>query len=105
MICRSKRTSASSCGRSAAGQTGTRRSATWTSRHHGRLSLAKGPVSDTVGCAPRRAELHVETGVVNKERRPAMQEVIKVYVGLDVHKDSIAVGVADAGRTPGRVIG
>lgn len=34
-----------------------------------------------------------------------MQEGIKVYVGLDVHKDSIAVGVAEAGRTPGRVIG
>lgn len=34
-----------------------------------------------------------------------MEEVIKIYVGLDVHKDAIAMAVADAGRAPGRVIG
>lgn len=34
-----------------------------------------------------------------------MKEDIKVYVGLDVHKDTIAVAVAEAGRQPGRVIG
>jgi len=34
-----------------------------------------------------------------------MEEVSKVHVGLDVHKDSITVGAAEAGRTPGRVIG
>ncbi len=34
-----------------------------------------------------------------------MQEVIKVHAGLDVHKDSIAIGVAEPGRTPGRVLG
>jgi transposase len=34
-----------------------------------------------------------------------MDELIKVYVGLDVHKDSITVGVAEAGRDPGRVAG
>ena len=34
-----------------------------------------------------------------------MNEVIKVYVGLDVHKETIAMAVAEAGRTPGRVIG
>lgn len=34
-----------------------------------------------------------------------MEEDIKVYVGLDVHKDTIAVAVAEAGRQPGRVIG
>lgn len=34
-----------------------------------------------------------------------MDEVIKVYVGLDVHKDTIAVGVAEAGRAPARLIG
>lgn len=30
---------------------------------------------------------------------------IKVYVGLDVHKDSIVIGAAHAGRDAGRLIG
>ena len=35
-----------------------------------------------------------------------MDEGIKVYVGLDVHKESIAIAAATAGeRTPGRLIG
>jgi transposase len=34
-----------------------------------------------------------------------MEERSKVHVGLDVHKDSITVGAAEAGREPGRVIG
>jgi len=34
-----------------------------------------------------------------------MEQVIKVYVGLDVHKDSIAIAVAEAGRSPGRLVG
>jgi transposase len=34
-----------------------------------------------------------------------MDERIKFFVGLDVHKDSIAVAVAEAGRTPARLIG
>lgn len=34
-----------------------------------------------------------------------MEENILVYVGLDVHKDTIAVSVADSGRTPARYIG
>ena len=34
-----------------------------------------------------------------------MKEDSKVYVGLDVHKDTIAVALAEAGRQPGRVVG
>lgn len=34
-----------------------------------------------------------------------MREIIKVHVGLDVHKETIAVGAAEVGRSPGRVIG
>ena len=34
-----------------------------------------------------------------------MEERSKVHVGLDVHKDSISVGAAEAGRAPGRVVG
>jgi transposase len=34
-----------------------------------------------------------------------MEEISKGHIGLDVHKDSISVGLAEAGRAPGRVIG
>jgi transposase len=34
-----------------------------------------------------------------------MEERIKVYVGLDVHKDSIVIAAAEAGRSAGRLIG
>ena len=34
-----------------------------------------------------------------------MEEVSKVHVGLDVHKDSIAIGAAEQGRASGRVVG
>ena len=34
-----------------------------------------------------------------------MQEISKFHVGLDVHKDSISVGVAEPGRTAGRLVG
>lgn len=34
-----------------------------------------------------------------------MEQGIKVYVGLDVHKDSIAIAVAEAGRSAGRMVG
>ena len=34
-----------------------------------------------------------------------MDENIKFFVGLDVHKDTIAVAVAEAGREPARLIG
>ena len=34
-----------------------------------------------------------------------MEEPIKFFVGLDAHKDSIAVAVCDVGREPGRFVG
>lgn len=34
-----------------------------------------------------------------------MDEGIKVFVGLDVHKDTIALAVAESGRAPGRLVG
>ena len=34
-----------------------------------------------------------------------MDELSKIHVGLDVHKDSISIGVAEPGRGPARVVG
>lgn len=34
-----------------------------------------------------------------------MDEISKVYVGLDVHKESIAIAQAAAGREPARLVG
>ena len=34
-----------------------------------------------------------------------MEEGIKFFVGLDVHKDSIVVAVAETGRAPARLVG
>ena len=34
-----------------------------------------------------------------------MEEGIKFFVGLDVHKDTIAVAVAETGRAPARLVG
>ena len=34
-----------------------------------------------------------------------MDKGIKIFVGLDVHKDTIAVALAEQGRAPGRVVG
>jgi transposase len=42
--------------------------------------------------------------IISNERRPAMQEISKIHVGLDVHKDSIAVGAAEPGRAAAKVI-
>src|SRR4051794_26103065 len=32
-----------------------------------------------------------------------MDEVSKIHVGLDVHKDSISIGIAQSGREPGKL--
>ncbi len=34
-----------------------------------------------------------------------MDEIIQFFVGLDAHKDSIAVAVCEAGREPSRFVG
>ncbi len=64
-----------------------------------------GPVSGIVGCARERAELHTETGVVSNLMETGMEHDIRIFVGLDVHKDTIAMAVAEAGRQPARLIG
>jgi transposase len=33
-----------------------------------------------------------------------MQEISKIHVGLDVHKDSISVAVVEPGRTAGELV-
>src|SRR5438094_4642285 len=38
-------------------------------------------------------------------RRPAMDEGIKFFVGLDVHKETIAIAVAEPGRAAARLLG
>ena len=34
-----------------------------------------------------------------------MQKHSTVFIGLDVHKESVAIGVANAGRAAGRFVG
>src|SRR5688572_21498760 len=34
-----------------------------------------------------------------------MEEIAKILVGLDVHKESIAIGLAEPGRAAGRLLG
>jgi transposase len=69
----------------------------------------KRSVSLTVGCAHQRAEPHAEgraSGLSAKSRgRQTMDEGITSFVGLDVHKDTIAVAVAEAGREAPRFVG
>lgn len=69
----------------------------------------KRSASLTVGCARRRAEPHAEgrgSGLsANNRGRQTMSEGITSFVGLDVHKDTVAVAVADADRETPRFIG
>jgi transposase len=43
--------------------------------------------------------------LLQNQRRQTMDKIITSFVGLDVHKDSIAVGIAPAGREPPRFVG
>jgi len=74
-----------------------------------RRSMGKRSASSIVGCAPRCAEPHAETpeGVLTAsiQRRQTMSKTITSFVGLDVHKDSTAIAVAEAGRENPRFIG
>jgi len=69
----------------------------------------KRSASSIVGCAPRCAEPHAETpeGVLTAtiHRRQTVSKSITSFVGLDVHKDSTAIGEAEAGRESPRFIG
>ena len=61
-----------------------------------------------VGCARVRAEPHTERRVsvlCKHHRRQTMDDDTTAFVGLDVHKDSIAVGLAEAGRAAPRFLG
>jgi hypothetical protein len=57
------------------------------------------------------APSYLLTGVVSNRKETGRKEDINICVGLDVHKDTIAVAVAvavavaEAGRQPGRIIG
>src|SRR5215472_10609634 len=69
----------------------------------------KRSASSIVGCAPRCAEPHAETppGVLTASihRRQTVSKNITSFVGLDVHKDSTAIGEAETGREAPRFIG
>lgn len=63
-----------------------------------------------VDYAPRGAQSHMQKaprGVIaaTGQRRQTMGDFITAFVGLDVHKDSIAMAVAEAGRDEPRFIG
>src|SRR5438046_10545452 len=74
-----------------------------------RRSKGKRSASSIVGCAPRCAEPHAETpeGVLPQPFRGGrpVSKTITSFVGLDVHKDSTAIGEAEAGRETPRFVG
>ena len=56
--------------------------------------------SSIVGCAPKSAEPHVErvrSVIYTEHRRQTMNEPT-AFVGLDVHAESTAIGLAETGR-------
>jgi hypothetical protein len=66
-------------------------------------SKGKRSVSGIVDYAPRGAQSHMQKaprGVIaaTVQRRQTVADFITSFVGLDVHKDSIAMAVAEAGR-------
>jgi transposase len=47
----------------------------------------------------------VRVQTANFSRRQTVNETITSYVGLDIHKDSVAIAIADAGRAAPRFVG
>ena len=43
--------------------------------------------------------------LLQRQRRQTHEKAYHFFVGLDVHKDSIAMGVAEAGREAPRFVG
>src|SRR5580700_11311492 len=73
-----------------------------------KVEVKKRSASVIVGCAlgVRRATCRAPEGdSLQSQRRQTMNEVITSFVGLDVHQDSIAVGLAPEGREEPRFLG
>ena len=72
-----------------------------------KMIRAKRSASRAVDCADDRAEPHADAslGALSAKRRQTMHEVITVYVGLDVHKDSIAITAAGKDREVPHFVG
>jgi len=73
-------------------------------------SKGKRSASVIVDYAPRGAQSHMQKaprGVIaaTVQRRQTVEDFITSFVGLDVHKDSIAMAVAEAGRDEPRFLG
>jgi hypothetical protein len=69
----------------------------------------KRSASGIVGCALRCAEPHAEPpeSVLppTTQRRQTVDKSITCFIGLDVHKDSVAIAAAESGREAPRFIG
>src|SRR6202050_3246812 len=72
-----------------------------------RAIRAKRSASRSVDCTGDRAEPYAEAprGALSAKRRQTMHEGITAYVGLDVHKDYIAVAVAGNNREVPHFVG